>query len=177
MAPKATSSAGAGAVAIGSPISVGTNRINLVENTALGSFTHLVVYTKSSLVEQSTPGPVAIADVDSSVSSVAFPDKDLDGGQLGGVVTWSAPAATAQVVGYNVYFSQDDAGASKSLIGGSVLVGTNAASVSANTALAAHTHVTVYTLSSLAEQTTPVAASLADSVYMYTQTHIYIYII
>ena len=80
----------------GSPVPVGTNFIGMVHDTALGSYTHLVFHTKSSLAEQSTPTSLNLTDVISSVSSLRFVDKDLDAGELGGMVTWEAPQAAPQ---------------------------------------------------------------------------------
>eukprot|EP00435_Cladocopium_sp_Y103_P019493 s874_g4.t1 len=42
------------------------------------SFSHLVVYTASELVEQSTPNASAISDTVRVVSNIQFDDYDLD---------------------------------------------------------------------------------------------------
>ena len=94
-------------------MAVGTNQGAMVADSALGSYTHLVVYTKSSLAEQTTPAALSLTDVISSVSGVGFVDKDLDAGELGGVVTWTAPGDVAQVTRYVVYLSTSAAGARK----------------------------------------------------------------
>ena len=63
---------------MGGSLAVGTNSADAAVDTALGALTHVVVYTKSSLAEQSTPSAEAISDKASTVGSVAFVDKDLD---------------------------------------------------------------------------------------------------
>ena len=93
----ATSSSGTGKWHVQSDVEVGTNELAMLSDTALGSNTHLVVYTKSSLAEQTTPAALTLSDVSSSVSNVAFVDKDLDSGQLYRLVTWMAPSDTYQV--------------------------------------------------------------------------------
>ncbi len=65
----------------------------------------MLVYTTSTLAEQSTPAPAVLTDVISSVSSLAFADLDLDAAELGGAVTWVAAADESQVTGYDVYLS------------------------------------------------------------------------
>ncbi|CAE7250562.1 unnamed protein product, partial [Symbiodinium microadriaticum] len=76
-----------------------------------------VVYTKSELVEQTTPVSIALSDADASVSeeewegkpargkiqsrsAVDLQDLDLDFFQIGGVLSWAEPADTAQVIRY-----------------------------------------------------------------------------
>ena len=117
----------------------------LAADTDAASWTHIVVYTKSTLVEQTTPQAVAISDDDSSVSSAALVDADLDATQLGGSVTWTAPATTSSVTHYTVYLAESGAGASKSQIGGAVAVGTNAGSAFADAAEGSFTHAVVST--------------------------------
>ena len=77
----------------------------MAADTALGNFTHVLVYEKSSLAEQTTPTALNLTDVISSVSSVGFVDKDLDAGELGGTVTWMAPEELSQVTHYVVYLA------------------------------------------------------------------------
>merc|ERR1740129_1296099 len=72
--------------------------------TPLSSFTHLVVYTKSSLVEQTTPVALELVDTFAMVANISFSDFDLDLGDLGGTLTWSAPEDINQVTHYAVYF-------------------------------------------------------------------------
>jgi hypothetical protein len=61
-----------------------------------------VIYTKSSLLEQTTPMWLAISDTISVVSNVSFTDHDLDREELGHTVTW-LEAGDVVVVNYNVY--------------------------------------------------------------------------
>jgi len=57
-------------------VAVGTNQAEVPADTALASHTHLLCYIKSATAEQSTPAAFPISDTTSSVSSVAFVDKD-----------------------------------------------------------------------------------------------------
>lgn len=59
----------------------------------LQDYTHIMMYLQSSFSEQSTPQVIPIRDAQASVSNVAFIDKDLDGGELGGQISWSPPVA------------------------------------------------------------------------------------
>ena len=116
--------------------SVGTARLQLVDDRLMGTnellmpsempllnSTHLVVYTKSSLVEQTTPVPFLLHDIESSVTNITFPDHDLDFDGIGGVVAWFEPSNTflpgepsdlSQVTHYTLYMSYDAYGASRS---------------------------------------------------------------
>ncbi|CAE7472994.1 unnamed protein product, partial [Symbiodinium pilosum] len=53
--------------------------------------THVLVYTQSSLVEQTTPVGSAFNDSIAVVRNVSFTDLDLDSYELGGNVTWEDP--------------------------------------------------------------------------------------
>ena len=59
------------------PSVVGTNQLAMVANTSLGSYTHVVVYTKSSLAEQTTPAALNFSDTSATVTDVVFVDQDL----------------------------------------------------------------------------------------------------
>ena len=78
------------------------------------SWKYLVVYTKSTLVEQTTPTAFKIFDLRSNVRNLIFPDFDLDEGDLGGTVVWVAPEETSQVTHYYVWFAFDLSGFSTS---------------------------------------------------------------
>merc|ERR1740129_420857 len=88
---------------IGDDVTVGTNFAEMPAETQFA--THLVVYTKSSLAEQTTP--VALNPVDSvaNVSNVQFPDYDLDFNDLGGQISWAPPTDSSQVTHYLIYFA------------------------------------------------------------------------
>ena len=156
----AASVAGAGKWQFGSDVAVGTNQGTMAADTAVGAYTHVVVYTKSSLVEQTTPTALSLTDVISSVSGVGFVDKDLDAGELGGVVTWTAPGDVSQVTHYVLYLVQPTLTTKVRLqVGSDVPVGTNRLVMVSETWLGNFTHVVVYTKSSFVEQTTPTVLS------------------
>ncbi|CAJ1408197.1 unnamed protein product [Effrenium voratum] len=87
-----------------------------------------LVYTSSSLLEQSTPTALAVTDLDGSVSDLSFSDQDLDSGELGGNASWQPPGTLdGRVLSYSVYLATDTAGSVKSQVD-SIPVGTNIAS-------------------------------------------------
>ena len=88
----------------------GSYLLTVPAETALLSFTHIVIYAKSSLVEQTTPAALTIVDTVSSVSGIVFVDQDLDLLELGGMVSWVPPRNVDQVQLYNVYLSQNQVG-------------------------------------------------------------------
>jgi hypothetical protein len=75
--------------------------------TPLSTHTHLVVYTRSVLLEQTTPVAFEISDTVFTVVNVSFPDFDLDLFDLGGTVSWDLASDDTQVTHYNVYFAEE----------------------------------------------------------------------
>ncbi|CAE7337241.1 unnamed protein product, partial [Symbiodinium sp. KB8] len=134
-------------------------------DTALEAFSHLVVYARSELVEQSTPAAARrIVDTVASVSAVSFVDLDLDEDELGGHLLWQEPSSTERVEFYVVYLALDSVGTGRSLAaGGEMLVGTQRTTLPADTSISSFNHFLVYTKSALAEQSTPVGVALYDS--------------
>jgi hypothetical protein len=163
----------------GTAVAYGTNAALLPMNTPNVSFTHVLVYTKSSLAEQTTPAENVMTDSYVRIGALVFPDKDLDAGDLGGTVSWT-PIATPRLDRFAVYLSEDSVGTdpypAKGLMGSDqhvVPVGTNELNVPSDTAMipppngiytrVARTHVVLFAASVLAEQTTPAAVtSLTD---------------
>ncbi|CAE8625185.1 unnamed protein product, partial [Polarella glacialis] len=96
---------GAGRSQVGSSLEVGYQEQDVLAETPLSSRTHVLVYTASTLVEQTTPVALPLVDTNSSVSNIDFPDFDLDATDLGGVLAWTTPAEFGQVVSYEVYFA------------------------------------------------------------------------
>ena len=68
------------------------------------------------------------------VTNVQFTDTDTDANQMGGNVTWTAPADVTSVTHYVIYASTD--GEDKTTKLGEVEVGTNTFEVAENTELA-----------------------------------------
>ncbi|CAE7590386.1 unnamed protein product, partial [Symbiodinium necroappetens] len=64
-------------------VSAGSTSIEVPVDHPLGNFTHLAIFTQS---------------VVASVSSVAFPDEDLDAAEIGGKIRWVATAAKSERV-------------------------------------------------------------------------------
>jgi hypothetical protein len=66
----------------------------LVTTPSLPPLSHFLVYTRSSLVEQTTPAYLALEDAEVIVSNLYFPDDDLDEFEIGGNITWNTPQRT-----------------------------------------------------------------------------------
>eukprot|EP00930_Biecheleria_cincta_P034347 TRINITY_DN23750_c0_g1_i1.p1 TRINITY_DN23750_c0_g1~~TRINITY_DN23750_c0_g1_i1.p1 ORF type:complete len:4185 (-),score=632.85 TRINITY_DN23750_c0_g1_i1:7-12414(-) len=142
-------------------VTVGTHIFSIPPETALLSFTHLTVYARSAMLEQTTPSSVIIVDISASVSGMFFVDKDLDLLELGGIMTWTPPHL-GHVVGYRMYLATNASGADRSLVGSEVPKGTDCQYLPAETTHSPFSHLVVYTRSVLVEQTTPVSFELVD---------------
>ena len=71
------------------------------------------------------------------VSVLAFTDTDADTNQIGGTLSWTAPADVSNVTNYVVYASVDGV-AKGTQIGADVTVGTNELVIPADTTFAAY---------------------------------------
>ena len=78
---------------------------------------HIVVYTKSTLAEQTMPAALALADVLKSVSAVSFGDLHLDANHVGGDVSCAPPESDAGIETYEIYLATDAAGSGGALAG------------------------------------------------------------
>merc|ERR1740129_855543 len=67
---------------LGGVVGVGSNQLGISPDTHVGAYTHIAIYSRSSLFEQSTPDILAITDESSSVEWLAFIDRDLDALEL-----------------------------------------------------------------------------------------------
>ncbi|CAJ1389096.1 unnamed protein product [Effrenium voratum] len=145
-------------------VPVGTEMLEVPQNLSLYPYTHWAVYTRSSLVEQSTPSSLMIYDMVANVSNITFQGLDLDYAHLGGTVKWLEPALLERVYSYVLYLAESPAGDYRSQVESEVLVGTNELLVPAETLRSSYTHFVVYTKSTLAEQTTPSYLAFLDEV-------------
>eukprot|EP00928_Gymnodinium_smaydae_P001477 TRINITY_DN10542_c2_g1_i1.p1 TRINITY_DN10542_c2_g1~~TRINITY_DN10542_c2_g1_i1.p1 ORF type:complete len:3412 (-),score=718.22 TRINITY_DN10542_c2_g1_i1:80-9991(-) len=158
----ADDAAGAGRRQVEDPVPTGTNEMLMPDNFALRSSSHLVIYTRSSLLEQTTPVPFALVDEFATVSNIGFFDYDLDRGELLGPLEFSEPKDVSEVVRYIVYMAENATGAGR-LFYENVTEGFNATMVRPDTPLKKYTHFCVYTQSALFEQTTPAAFQIVDN--------------
>ncbi|CAE7906167.1 unnamed protein product [Symbiodinium microadriaticum] len=86
---------------------VTTSNASLVPaDTSLQQYTHIMFFIESSFCEQTTPQVIPVLDAKASVSSVAFVDKDLDGWEIGGSISWY----------YRLYLADDDIGVNRALL-------------------------------------------------------------
>ncbi|CAE7297558.1 PIF1, partial [Symbiodinium necroappetens] len=95
----------------------------------------------------------------SNQTGLDFIDKDLDAGELGGIVTWQTPVDTSQLVHYRV-FLLDNTG-NRSQIGVDLPPNVQTATVAADQP-AASTAAAVFAKSSLFEQTIPASVEISD---------------
>eukprot|EP00746_Dinoflagellata_sp_MGD_P019303 gnl/MRDRNA2_/MRDRNA2_144845_c0_seq1.p1 gnl/MRDRNA2_/MRDRNA2_144845_c0~~gnl/MRDRNA2_/MRDRNA2_144845_c0_seq1.p1 ORF type:complete len:812 (-),score=99.97 gnl/MRDRNA2_/MRDRNA2_144845_c0_seq1:156-2285(-) len=129
--------------------------------------THLLVYANGPEY-QNEPTAISITDYQGSpVSSVSFLDLDLDGGQVGGTVTWTEPGDTLRITHYSVYLS-DSTSTPEMLIAQDLPVGTNMVVLSPDipsyVSGVLFTHILVTWNTSLAELVSSVgSASLQDN--------------
>jgi hypothetical protein len=136
--------------------------------TPILDISHVIVYTLSSLVEQSTPEAHLIFDEAASVSAIAFTDDDIDATDLGGLVSWVEPVYSGRVEAYRMYMATSVAGKERSQIWHEVTEGTNELAIPAETPLLSYANLVVYTQSSLAEQSTPVSFNISDAISFVT---------
>eukprot|EP00435_Cladocopium_sp_Y103_P064901 s127_g26.t1 len=140
----------------------GTFQLDFPADTALDRYTHLLIYTASPLVEQTTPVAHLIYDMAASVSNITYQGKDLDLYELGGQIAWAEPNLMERVVGYNVYLSIGLDGSGRSQVGSEVPAGSNDIALFPEQPRGAFDFFTVFTRSKLAEQTTPAYLSIED---------------
>lgn len=159
----AQSGAGALRSQLGADIAVATTLPTMPMDSSIGLNTHIVVYTKSTLCEQSTPEGLQIQDFFGGVSFISFDDEDLDGAEIGGTVTWTPPTDILTVTEFKVYFATSQTGAGNSQIGSPIAVNANVISIPADTDIGDYSHVVVYSESADAVQTTPSYLALSDT--------------
>lgn len=139
--------------------------------TALGSFSHLVIYTSSSLAEQSTPVSFLLSDAFAIVANLSLVDLDLDETDLGGTLNWDEPLETVKVTHYMIYFmnANNTNESDTRAYFANVSVGVDTLPVPPETPLRGYgglsetTHVGIYTLSTLVEQSTPAILEIVDA--------------
>ncbi len=121
----------------------------------------IMVYTKSTLAEQTAPAALALTDVSKSVSAVSFGNLDLDVNHVGGGVSWSPPVSDVNIKTYESYLATDAAGSGGALAG-RMAVATYGYAVSSETDGTGKSHIVVYIESTMAGQTTQAALALTD---------------
>ncbi|CAE7214213.1 unnamed protein product [Symbiodinium sp. CCMP2592] len=139
---------------------VGTNSYTIPVSTN-ATYSEILIYSQSSFSLQSTPVSVSVADVDFSPQALAFVDRRLDAGELGGIIQWTAPNSS-EVQHYNVYLAMDQVGTGRSLLG-NVDASTYSFAYTDSATLQQYTHALAYTESSVGEQDLPSAAELTDT--------------
>ena len=138
-----------------------TNVYAVSSDTDSTGKSHIVVYTKSALAEQTTPTALVLTDVSKSVFAVSFDDLDFDLSHVGGDVSWTPPVSAEGIETYETYLATDAAGSGGALAG-SMAAGMNVNAVSSDIDTMGKSHIVVHTKSTLAEQTAPAARGLTD---------------
>eukprot|EP00435_Cladocopium_sp_Y103_P035297 s1732_g9.t1 len=110
-----------------------------------------VVYSKSTLAEQTTPSSLSFLDEVSLAGNVSFVDDDLDRYEIGGDLLWLQPEDD----------SEDRYGRNRSFLG-NVSQGVHLFKVPADTPLLAFSHLCVFARSVLVESTTPSSVLVVD---------------
>ncbi|CAJ1328517.1 unnamed protein product, partial [Effrenium voratum] len=98
---------GTGRSKIEQDVPLGTDQLLVPADTPRGIFTRFVVYTRSILVEQTTPTAHLLFDTSALPRNLDFLDQDVDRGDLGGNLTWQAPLDDTHVTEYVVYLSEN----------------------------------------------------------------------
>ena len=81
-------------------MAVGTNVYAVSGDTDSTGKSHIVVYTKSTLAEQTTPEGLALTDVSKNVSAVSFGDPDMDTSHGGSDACRTLPVSDANIGTY-----------------------------------------------------------------------------
>ena len=107
----ARDSAGAWKSQIGNGIAHvdGATQLDILADTPRDLNTDVVVFTRSSLVEQSTPASLSFSDSFASVSNLVFPDRDLDALEVGGTLEWTPPQEVTLVSAFRVFLANANA--------------------------------------------------------------------
>eukprot|EP00913_Durusdinium_trenchii_P017139 g16119.t1 len=154
---------GTGRSKVEQDVLVGSNELLVPPETPRQSFTRFVVYTRSTLVEQSTPTAHLLFDTTAMPQNLDFLDIDVDRGEMGGNLTWMAPTDPTHVTEYVLYLGENAHGLDRSILG-NVSWDTFEFFVPLNTLILNFTHLLVYSKSDLAEMTTPAALLIRDSI-------------
>jgi len=125
--------------------------------TGNASFTHFLIYAKSSLEEQTTPATLEIADGTVQVTELRFDDTDTDRGQVAGELRWIPTGAIAAVSSYTAFLANSAEGADRTQLGEAM--GTNYITLPQDTFIYNYSHVVVYVRTNFSEQS-DAAASL-----------------
>ncbi|CAE7214140.1 icmt [Symbiodinium sp. CCMP2592] len=107
----ATDELGSGRSMVGSDVASNLTSLDLDSNTLVDDFSHIVVYTVSELVEQTTPAFVEVVDKGLTAREAVFQDLDLDATDIGGPLAWNLTGNTSdltQITHYAIYLGWVD---------------------------------------------------------------------
>jgi hypothetical protein len=158
----AVSAFGGARVHLEHDVPAGTNELGVSVNTPIEAYTHILVYTESTLTEQSTPVSFSLYDMVAYSSNLTFPDLDLDETEIGGTLGWTAPGDPQEVTDYVIYLAKSPLGFNRSYFG-TVPWPFDNITVPVNTPLLDFTYWCVYTRSVLVESTRPMALAIFDA--------------
>lgn len=89
----------------------------LPADTVLENASHWLVYSASSLVEQTTASVALISDKNSSVGGISFVGTDLNMDVVNGSLLWEAPSELYCLEHFVVYIASDPSGSGRSKLG------------------------------------------------------------
>lgn len=161
----AEGASGAGRLHLATLPALGARSFLVPADTALASFTHVLVYPASAIAEKSTTESLLIDDTSASVSALAFEDLDLDGEELGGTLTWALPANfqhARRIQAFNVYLAMGPSGEQRAQVGQQVGAWLSQAGTSGTTQFDVPSDTSVY--SSDPVKTITCDFTLADAV-------------
>ena len=145
----------------------GTNLINIPPGTSRGDYTYFVVYTKSTLFEQTTPAFMSFTEVTDTyrVTDVLFIDDDPDPADLAGDVQWVPPAVNDSITQFNIYLAEDEGGTNRQQLA-SIPLGTNSYFIPLETPKLDHEWILIHSANNVSEQRTPAVPNIYIYIYI-----------
>ncbi|CAE7521639.1 PIF1, partial [Symbiodinium pilosum] len=149
-------------------LAIGTNLAQLPAETPIRWFQYVNIYTKSPVIEQTTPASLLISDTVAQIVDVELLDQDLDEEELGGNVTWTVARDLPLIAHFTVYFTENDTWET-----GRVRAGEDVAPVEfaelfippdTRPPLETFSWISIFPSSLLAERTTPFSSSINDTI-------------
>ena len=86
--------------------SVATGSAQIPKDTALSSYTRLMLHSANSFGEQLTAQSLVVNDTEGTVSRAVFSDLDPDEGEIGGAISWTPPRDVSQALQVTYFFDR-----------------------------------------------------------------------
>ncbi|CAE6911998.1 unnamed protein product [Symbiodinium natans] len=150
--------------------SYGATNLSVPAETNRSDYTYWLVYTLSSLIEQTTPAELLIFDSNGTVDAPFFVGQDLNLDNLEGTLQWTPQAVQIRLVGADAKYpgwSSYACGNQPAPLDAASIESEGRLSFSNALTRGSQTHFLVYARSSLAEQTTPAFIKFADAAALF----------